>query len=159
MPIELYVLLPSSNTPKHEEWQVAIDRLKLPLNFIELVDLHSVNLLQISIDNRNIDIHFHVLDQTKLTAEFKDTFRTFFSEKKLSDFVVYSLGYGDDLYESAAAFYSAAALVGKFDGIAMEPEGDFPVGFDSLIETAKLVFSLDSRGFDPSKIDARGSIQ
>ena len=63
---------------------------------------------------------------------------------------MYSLGYGDDPYESAAVFYSAAALVGKFDGIAMEPGGDFPLGFDALIEAAKLVSSLDSKGFDPT---------
>jgi hypothetical protein len=50
---------------------------------------------------------------------------------------VYSLGFGGHGLEGAAAFYSAAALVAEFHGIAFEPQGREFMSEQQLIETAK----------------------
>ena len=41
---------------------------------------------------------------------------------KLDKPIVYSLGYGGDRLECAAAFYSAAILVARFGGVAFETQ-------------------------------------
>ena len=135
MSMELLVVLSLLNAPDQEKWQTAIDNLDMPIKIIETVDLQKLNgFLPISIGETNTGLYFNIVESDDITSEFKEKL----TKTDISDSVIYSLGYGGHFYESAAVFYSAAALVSTFGGIAYEPQGDIFMGFDELIEAAKI---------------------
>jgi hypothetical protein len=135
MSMELLVVLSLLSAPSQDEWQNAIDNLDIPVKIVDEVNLkkHS-GFLPITLGEKDTGFYFDVAEHTDITAKLTEKL----TNTDVSNYVVYSLGYGGHFYESAAAFYSAAALASTFGGLVFEPQGEIIMGFEELIEAAKI---------------------
>jgi hypothetical protein len=131
--MELFVIFALGKAPSMDAWQRELDARRTPIQFTEKVDIsgHS-GFLPASIDGHKSGLFFLIENYAELASNYPAVGRL-----GLQQPVVYSLGYGGDLYECAAAFYSASALVSAFGGKAFEPQGGMFMGEQELLAAAK----------------------
>jgi hypothetical protein len=130
MSMDLYVFIegyPSLNTV---EWQQALDAKALPVQLTEGVDLagHS-GFLPVVLDGRPTGFYFFREDATELASDIPEI-----EAAHLNKATVYNLNFGGHFLECASAYYSAAALVAKFNGRAFDPQDGKFLTFEELRE-------------------------
>lgn len=117
MSMSLFVLLAAGTAPGGDAWQDAMTetaaRFEAALNVRE----HS-GFLPVIVSGRRTGLYFSTESYSDLASMYPSL-----TNIKLDSPVVYSLGYGGDFHECAAAFISASVLVSKFGGKAFEPQG------------------------------------
>src|SRR5258706_600169 len=128
MSMDLYVFIeghPSLNTV---EWQQALDARALPVQLTNGVDLagHS-GFLPVVLDGRPTGFYFLREDATELASDIPEI-----EAAHLSKATVYNLNFGGHFLECASAYYSATALVAKFNGRAFDPQDGKFLTFEEL---------------------------
>jgi hypothetical protein len=131
--MELLIIFALGKAPTMDAWQRELDARHTPLQFTEKVDIskHS-GFLAATIAGHKSGLFFLIENYAELASNYP-----VIGQLGLQQPVVYSLGYGGDLYECASAFYSASALVSAFGGKAFEPQGGVFMGEQELLAAAK----------------------
>jgi hypothetical protein len=131
--MDLFVILAAAQAPDVDRWNSALAAARSPASIVEVRDLsaHS-GFLPVLIDGQRTGFEFYrSRSLTELAAHYPVV-----STLKIKDPVVYQLVYHGDLKECAAAFYSAAVLVSKFGGTALESQAGVVVSADDLVKGA-----------------------
>jgi hypothetical protein len=131
--MELLVIFALGKAPTMDAWQRELDVRHTPLQFTEKVDIaEHGGFLPATIDGHKSGLFFLIGNYAELASNYPGI-----GQLGLQQPVVYSLGYGGDVYECAAAFYSASALVSAFGGKAFEPQGGVFMGEQELLAAAR----------------------
>jgi hypothetical protein len=131
--MELFMILAEEKAPTVAAWQRALRNQGIPLQFTKEVDLRSARvLLPVALHGHELGLRFSRDEYSQLESAYPRL-----AKLRVPQPVVYTLGYAISLQESAAVFYSAAALVAEFGAKAFEPQlGGFMTAQD-LLESAE----------------------
>jgi hypothetical protein len=133
MSMTLFVILAAGHAPDAPAWNKALAEARTPAVLAPDIDLSQhTGFLPVNVGGKQTGFYF-------LLESFPDVASLYpaVAALKVERPMVYSLGYGGDLNECAAVFYSASALVAKFGGIAFDPQGGTVLGTKELIASAK----------------------
>jgi hypothetical protein len=133
MSMELFVILAATQAPDVEAWNKALTAAPVAVSLMS-VDLsrHS-GFLPATLKGAKTGLRsFQISSYPELVSYYPSV-----AAIKVSNPVVYELGYGGDLLEAATVFYSAWALVSKFGGTAFDPQGGMVMDAAALVEAAK----------------------
>jgi hypothetical protein len=131
--MELFVILAASQAPDVPAWNRALEVAQVPVVLSEEIDLQRhTGFLPVTMNGKGTGFYFLLDSYAELASHFPAV-----AALKLERPVVYSLGYGGDLHECAAVFYSASALVARFGGTAFEPQGGVVMSAEDLLAAAK----------------------
>jgi hypothetical protein len=135
--MELFVIFALGKAPTMDAWQRELEARRIPLQFTEKVDIseHS-GFLAATVGGHKSGLFFLIENYAELASNYP-----VIGQLGLQQPVVYSLGYGGDLYECACAFYSASALVSAFGAKAFEPQGGVFMGSKSCSQPRRSVMS------------------
>jgi len=138
MSMELFVIFALSKSPTFDQWHSELEASRSPAQFAQKVDLqqHS-GFLPMKVQGRDSGFFLLRESYSDLTKHYP-TIR----QLKQQDPVVFSLGYGGNFDECAAAFYSAAALASMSGGKVFEPQGGVFMSKEQLIEAASQCLEL-----------------
>ena len=138
MSMELLVFLALEKTPNVAAWNDALRETGVPVQISASVDLskHS-GFLPMKLGDENTGLYFLTEEYADLAAQIPELSRLPFEK-----IVVFSLGYGGDFKEGAAVFYSASALVAKFEGVAFDTQGGQFMTVAELLDAAKQLSAL-----------------
>jgi hypothetical protein len=140
MSMELFVILALNRAPTADAWEKALRVQQLPARLGSKDDLNSHSgFLPIVVRDRKTGVYFRKDDFSELRSHYASL-----TSIDLDNPVVYTLGYGGNFYECAAAFYSAAALVAEFGGRAFEPQGRVFMNVQQLIEAGDICYAQGS---------------
>jgi hypothetical protein len=129
----LLVILATGHAPDASAWNRALSEAHLPAVLAQDIDLSKhTGFLPVNVGGEKTGFYFLLQSFQELAAHYPAV-----AALKVEQPMVYSLGYGGDLKECAAVFYSASALVEKFGGIAFDPQGGNVLGAKELIAAAK----------------------
>lgn len=138
MSMEIFVIFAVGDAPDIQEWKSALSERCIPVSISEEVDLsaHS-GFLPMRLEDEDTGLYF-------LLEDFEDLAASIPSLKQVSidNPVVYSLGFGGNVAEGAAVFYSASALTAEFNGMAFETQGGVFMNADELLEGAKQLHQM-----------------
>jgi len=138
MSMELFVIFALSKSPTFDLWQSELEASRSPAQFSQKVDLQQhTGFLPMKVQGRDSGFFLLRESYSDLAANYPAL-----RQLKQEDPIVYSLGYGGDFNECAAAFYSAAALVSMSNGKAFEPQGGQFMSKEELIEAASHCLQL-----------------
>jgi hypothetical protein len=133
MSMTLLVILAAGHAPDAQTWNKALADAHTPASLAQSIDLSKhTGFLPVTVGGREAGFYFSLESFSELAAHFPAV-----AALKVDKPMVYSLGYGGDLNECAAVFYSASVLVEKFGGTAFDPQGGNVVGAKELIDAAK----------------------
>ena len=133
MSMELFVILAAGHAPDATAWSKALAEARTPAVLAQDIDLSKrTGFLPVTVSGKRTGFYFLLESFPDLAAHYPAV-----AALKIAKPVVYSLGYGGDPNECAAAFYSASVLVDKFGGTAFEPQAGKVMGAKELIGTAK----------------------
>jgi hypothetical protein len=115
----LLVIFATGHAPDALAWNRALTEARNPAVLSHEVDLskHS-GFLPVKVGDKQTGFYFLLESYPELAAHYPAV-----ANLKVERPVVYSLGYGGDLNECSAVFYSASVLVEKFAGTAFDPQG------------------------------------
>jgi hypothetical protein len=131
--MELFVILAAGHAPDAAAWNKALADARVPATLSQSVDLTKhTGFLPATVSGKRTGFYFLLESFPDLAAHSPAI-----AALKVEKPVVYSLGYGGDLNECAAVFYSASVLVEKFGGTAFEPQGGIVMGAQELVSAAK----------------------
>jgi hypothetical protein len=131
--MELFVILAAGQAPDAAAWNKALVEAHTPAVLAQGIDLSKhTGFLPVTIGGKQAGFYFLLESFPELAAHYPAV-----AALKVERPVVYSLGYGGDLNECAAVFYSASVLVEKFGGTAFEPQGRIVMGVNELLGAAK----------------------
>ena len=131
--MELFVILAAGQAPDAPAWNKALAEARTPAVLAQGIDLSKhTGFLPVTVGGTQTGFYFLLESFPELAAHYPAV-----ATLKLEKPVVYSLGYGGDLNECAAVFYSASVLVEKFGGTAFEPQGGIVMGAKELLGAAK----------------------
>jgi hypothetical protein len=131
--MELFVILAGGHAPDAPAWNKALADARSPAVLMQGIDLFKhTGFLPVTVDGSQTGFYFLLESFPELAAHYPAI-----AALKVEKPVVYSLGYGGDLKECAAVFYSASVLVEKFGGTAFEPQGGIVMGAKDLLGAAK----------------------
>jgi hypothetical protein len=131
--MELFVIFATGLAPDAPAWNKALAEAELPAAFAQDVDLstHS-GFVPVTVAGKKTGFYFLLESFPDLASSYSAV-----ASLEVDKPVVYSLGYGGDLNECAAVFYSASVLVETFGGIAFEPQGAIVMSATQLIGAAQ----------------------
>jgi len=133
MSMQLFVILASTHAPDAAAWNSSMISAHVPVTLSESADLsHLSGFLPVTVKGKGTGFYFLKESYAELAAHYSTV-----AKVKVDAPVVYSLGYGGDFHECAAAFYSASALVSKFGGTAFDPQGGVLMSQKDLLDAAK----------------------
>ena len=145
MTMELFLILAGARAPTVAAWQRALRDQGIPLELTQEVDLRvSHALLPVILRDpqlgraaghergHSLELRFSRDDYEQLEAAYPRL-----AKLNVRQPVVYTLGYAISLQESAAVFYSAAALVAEFGAKAFEPQLGGFMTVQDLLESAE----------------------
>jgi hypothetical protein len=131
--MELFVILAAGHAPDSPAWNRALAETGTPAVLAQNIDLSKhTGFLPVTVGGSQTGFYFLLVSFAELAAHYPAV-----AALKPEKPVVYSLGYGGDLNECAAVFYSASVLVEKFGGTAFEPQGGIVMGAKELLSAAK----------------------
>jgi hypothetical protein len=129
----LFVIFAAGHAPDAPAWNKALAEARTPAVLAQDIDLSKhTGFLPVTIGGKQTGFYFLLESFPELAAHYPAV-----AALKVERPMVYSLGYGSDLNECAAVFYSASALVSNFGGTAFDPQGGIVLGAKELIATAK----------------------
>jgi hypothetical protein len=132
--MELFVILAAGQAPDVSAWNKALVEAHTTAVLAQDIDLSKhTGFLPVAIGGKQTGFYFLLESFPELAAHYPAV-----AALKVEKPVVYSLGYGGDLNECAAVFYSASVLVEKFGGTAFEPQGGIVMGANELLAAAKV---------------------
>jgi hypothetical protein len=133
MSMTLLVIFAAGHAPDAPAWNKALAEAHTPALLAQNIDLSKhTGFLPVTVGGKKTGFYFLLESFPELAAHYPAV-----AALKVEKPMVYSLGYGGDLNECAAVFYSASALVEKFGGTAFDPQGGTMVGAKDLIAAAK----------------------
>ena len=133
MSMELFVIFASGQAPAAAAWNRALADAHTPAAIAQDVDLSKhTGFLPVTLSGKQTGFEFLLESFSELAAHYPAI-----AKLKVGKPVVYSLGYGGDLNECAAVFYSASVLVEKFGGTAFEPQGGVVMATEDLLSAAR----------------------
>ena len=128
MSMDLYVFVEGHPFLNTVEWQQALDARALPVQLGKGVDLGGLSgFFPVVLDGRPTGFYFFREDAKELVAAIPEI-----GAAHLSKASVYNLNFGGHFLECASAYYSAAALVAKFNGRAFDPQDGKFLSFEEL---------------------------
>lgn len=128
MSMDLYVFIEAHASLNAVEWQQALDARALPVQLTKGVDLAEFSgFLPVVLDGRPTGFYFFREDVTELASAIPEIMAA-----HLDKAIVYNLNFGGHFLECASAYYSAAALVAKFNGRAFDPQDGEFLNFEEL---------------------------
>ena len=128
MSMDLYVFIEGHPTLSTVEWQQALDARALPVQLGRGVDLAGLSgFLPVVLDGRPTGFYFLREDATELASDIPEI-----KAAHLNKATAYNLSFGGHFLECARAYYSAAALVAKFNGRAFDPQDGKFLTFEEL---------------------------
>jgi hypothetical protein len=131
MSMDVYVFIDHPSPLTTIEWQQALDATHLPIQLRQDIDLskHS-GFLPITLKGKNTGFYFGLEDAVELSAAYPSI-----GAAHVQSTAVYTLSFGGDLLECASVYYSATALVAKFNGHAFDPQQDKFLSYSELRST------------------------
>jgi hypothetical protein len=133
MSMTLFVIFAAGHAPDAPAWNKALAEARTPAVLAQDIDLSKhTGFLPVTVGDKRTGFYFLVESFQGLAAHYPAV-----AALKVEKPMVYSLGYGGDLNECVAVFYSASALVAKFGGTAFDPQGGIVLGANELIAAAK----------------------
>src|SRR5687767_823742 len=104
MSMELFVILAAGHAPDAPAWNKALAEARAPAVLAQGIDLAKhTGFLPVTVAGNQTGFYFLLESFPDLAAHYPAV-----AALKVEDPVVYSLGYGGDLNECAAVFYSAS---------------------------------------------------
>jgi hypothetical protein len=129
----LFVILAGGHAPDVPAWNKALVDARSPAVLAQGIDLSKhTGFLPVTVGGNQTGFYFLLESFPELAAHYPAV-----AALKIEKPVVYSLGYGGDLNECAAVFYSAFVLVEKFGATAFEPQGGIVMAAKDLLGAAK----------------------
>jgi hypothetical protein len=136
MSMDLYVFIDHA-APTVVEWQQALDEKQLPVELGKVTDLAKLNgFFPMTLRGKKAGFEYLIENMDDLSSLYPEIHGA-----KLKERTALSLSYGGML-GCASAFYSAAALVAKFNGRAFDTEGGKFLGYAELRKTADQCYAL-----------------
>jgi hypothetical protein len=131
--MELFVILATAQAPDVLAWNAALAEARAPAVLEQHLDLSKhTGFLPVTVSGKRTGFYFLLESFSELASHHPAV-----AALKLEKPVVFSLGYGGDPNECAAAFYSASVLVEKFGGTAFEPQSGVVMEANDLRGAAK----------------------
>ncbi len=128
MSIDLYVFIEGHASLSALEWQKALDAKGLPVQFTKGLDLAGfTGFVPVILKGKPSGFYFFREDATELASNIPEI-----EAAHLNKAFVYNLNFGGNFLECASAYYSAAALVAKFNGRAFDPQDGKFLTFEEL---------------------------
>ena len=133
MSMELFVILAASQAPDVAAWNSALSAARVPASLDEHVTLSKhTGFLPATVNGKATGFYFLRESYQELSSRNPKI-----AQLRVSNPIVYSLGFGGDPRECAAVFYSATVLVTNFGGNAFDPQEDALMNANELLAVAK----------------------
>jgi hypothetical protein len=118
MSIDLYVFIQDHVSLSTLEWQQALDAKALPVTLTKGLELAGfTGFLPVFLNGNPTGFYFYGEDAKDLAASIPEV-----KSAHLNKAIAFNLNFGGNFLECASAYYSAAALVAKFNGRAFDPQ-------------------------------------